>query len=97
MTPGTEAVVSALAHAFRAISIEHGSDSDTGDVHLDFKAEGRDFRVWIDREFDRRYGSSNMEVDLAPLGEVLRSSGNGIVRVTRTGIESTDRADSLPA
>jgi hypothetical protein len=87
MTPGTEVVVATLAHQFPALSIDHSFDATTHEVLLDFNAEGREFRARINHEFDCDYASGKVKIDLTALGTILRSSRNGMARVTTAGIQ----------
>jgi len=86
LTPGTQAVVSVLAREFGGLSIDHGFDTNTREILLDFEADGRDFTVRITHEYESGYASGQIKVDLNPLGTTLRASPNGVVRVATTGI-----------
>lgn len=87
MAEGVNAVKSALVRDFGAIKIDEGFDAGMQEVTLDFKTDlGLDYRVRVSREFDDDYASGKVKVDLKGIGEVLRSSHNGRLRITRNGI-----------
>ena len=86
MAQGSDAVRAALGEEFGAIQISESFEIDKREVLLDFKADGRNFRVWVTYEYDVDYASGHFNVDLKSLGPILRTSTSGKARVTREGI-----------
>lgn len=73
------------------LSIDHGFDTDTNEIRLDFTAGGRDFSVRIAHDYESEYASGPTQVNLKRLGVVLRASRDGVVRVTASEIQPVTR------
>jgi hypothetical protein len=86
MAEGVSVVKAAIVREFGAVSIREGHDSNTDSILLAFRADGRDFRVRVSREYDDDFASGQVKVDLKRLGATLRASKDGVASVTRAGI-----------
>jgi hypothetical protein len=83
MADGVNAVKAALVRDFGAVTINEGFDVTTKEIILDFTADaGLDYRVRVSREFDDDYASGQIGISLEGIGDALRSSHNGRLRIT---------------
>jgi len=87
MAEGLTAVRSALATEFGQAVIHEQWSASSQETHLAFSSEGRDFRVWVTKEYDDDYASGQLRVDLRSLGRVLRGTSSGAVRISTKGIQ----------
>jgi hypothetical protein len=85
MAKGVDAVKTEIERDFRPQKIDVHDGSSLGTV-LKFSAEGRDFSVDVEWEFDEDYPNTQVRVDLKRLGPVLRASKTGKARVSRIGV-----------
>jgi hypothetical protein len=86
MAQGLEAAKHAILEQFAVEHLVEAYDAGALCSVIAFEAEDRHFSVRVSQEFDDNYPSGPFMVNLAQLGEVLRSSKYGKVVVRRDGI-----------
>ena len=74
MASGTDAVRQAITREFGSIQIDERHDFNTKDTILEFRSDGRSFKVEVTHEYDEDYASGHVKVNLRQLGTLLRSS-----------------------